>query len=74
MTKEELAGMMYDSLNKKIKTLPDEVLVFAAVTEENAIGRVRHSPMLPQCWVFKRWSFVAGLSEMQTERRGRIAS
>ena len=28
MTKEELAGMMYDSLNNKIKNLPDEVTVY----------------------------------------------
>src|SRR4051812_40779125 len=39
MTKEELAGMMYDSLNKKIKTLPDEVLVYPAHGPGSACGK-----------------------------------
>src|ERR1051325_1442573 len=39
MTKEELAGMMYNSLNKKIKTLPDEVLVYPAHGPGSACGK-----------------------------------
>jgi hydroxyacylglutathione hydrolase len=39
MTKEELAGMMYDSLNNKIKKLPDEVLVYPAHGPGSACGK-----------------------------------
>jgi len=39
MSKEQLAGMMYDSLNKKIKTLPDEVLVYPAHGPGSACGK-----------------------------------
>ena len=39
MSKEELAGMMYDSLNQKIKTLPDEVLVYPAHGPGSACGK-----------------------------------
>jgi hydroxyacylglutathione hydrolase len=39
MSKEELAGMMYDSLNKKIKILPDEVLVYPAHGPGSACGK-----------------------------------
>ena len=39
MAKEELAGMMYDSLNKKIKVLPDEVLVYPAHGPGSACGK-----------------------------------
>jgi len=39
MSKEELAGMMYDSLNNKIKTLPDEVLVYPAHGPGSACGK-----------------------------------
>src|SRR5436190_12428826 len=39
LTKEELAGMMFDSLNKKIKTLPDEVLVYPAHGPGSACGK-----------------------------------
>jgi hydroxyacylglutathione hydrolase len=39
MTKEELAGMMFESLNKKIKTLPDEVLVYPAHGPGSACGK-----------------------------------
>jgi hydroxyacylglutathione hydrolase len=39
MTKEELAGMMYDSLNKKIKVLPDNVLVYPAHGPGSSCGK-----------------------------------
>jgi glyoxylase-like metal-dependent hydrolase (beta-lactamase superfamily II)/rhodanese-related sulfurtransferase len=39
MTKEELAGMMYDSLNNKIKKLPDEVLVYPAHGPGSSCGK-----------------------------------
>jgi len=39
MSKEELGGMMFDSLNKKIKTLPDEVLVYPAHGPGSACGK-----------------------------------
>ncbi len=39
MTKEELASMMYDSLNSKIKTLPDEVIVYPAHGPGSACGK-----------------------------------
>jgi hydroxyacylglutathione hydrolase len=39
LTKEDLAGMMYDSLNKKIKPLSDEVLVYPAHGPGSACGK-----------------------------------
>lgn len=39
MTKEELAGMMYDSLQNKIKTLPDNVTVYPAHGPGSACGK-----------------------------------
>lgn len=39
MTKEELAGMMYESLNTKIKTLPDEVIVYPAHGPGSSCGK-----------------------------------
>lgn len=39
MTKEELAGMMYDSLNTKIKGLPDDVTVYPAHGPGSACGK-----------------------------------
>ena len=39
MTSEELASMMYDSLNKKIKTLPDSVTVYPAHGPGSACGK-----------------------------------
>ncbi len=39
MSKEELAGMMYDSLNTKIKALPDEVIVYPAHGPGSACGK-----------------------------------
>jgi glyoxylase-like metal-dependent hydrolase (beta-lactamase superfamily II)/rhodanese-related sulfurtransferase len=39
MSKEELAGMMYDSLNNKIKTLPDDVIVYPAHGPGSACGK-----------------------------------
>jgi hydroxyacylglutathione hydrolase len=39
MTKEELASMMYDSLNTKIKTLGDEVIVYPAHGPGSACGK-----------------------------------
>jgi hydroxyacylglutathione hydrolase len=39
MTKEELAGMLYDSLNTKIKTLPDDVIVYPAHGAGSACGK-----------------------------------
>lgn len=39
MTKEELAEMMYNSLNTKIKTLPDEVIVYPAHGPGSSCGK-----------------------------------
>ena len=39
LTKEELAGMMYDSLNNKLKTLPDEVIVYPAHGPGSSCGK-----------------------------------
>jgi len=39
LSKEELAGMMYDSLNSKIKTLPDHVIVYPAHGPGSACGK-----------------------------------
>lgn len=39
MTKEELAGMLYESLNNKIKPLPDEVIVYPAHGPGSACGK-----------------------------------
>jgi len=39
MTKEELAGMMYESLNNKIKTLEDHVLVYPAHGPGSSCGK-----------------------------------
>ena len=39
MSREELASMMYDSLNNKIKTLPDEVIVYPAHGPGSACGK-----------------------------------
>lgn len=39
MTKEELAGMMYDSLNNKLKPLPDDLTVYPAHGPGSACGK-----------------------------------
>src|SRR5688572_29192191 len=39
MTSDELASMMYDSLTKKIKTLPDDVIVYPAHGPGSACGK-----------------------------------
>lgn len=39
MSKEELAGMMYDSLNNKIKTIADDVIVYPAHGPGSACGK-----------------------------------
>lgn len=39
MTREELASMMYDSLNKKIKTLPDSVILYPAHGPGSSCGK-----------------------------------
>ncbi len=39
MTREELASMMYDSLNKKIKTLPDNVTLYPAHGPGSSCGK-----------------------------------
>jgi hydroxyacylglutathione hydrolase len=39
MTREELASMLYDSLNTKIKTLPDDVIVYPAHGPGSACGK-----------------------------------
>lgn len=39
MTREELASMMYDSLNNKIKTLPNDVIVYPAHGPGSACGK-----------------------------------
>lgn len=39
LTKEELAGYMYDSLNNKIKSLPDQVIVYPAHGPGSSCGK-----------------------------------
>jgi glyoxylase-like metal-dependent hydrolase (beta-lactamase superfamily II)/rhodanese-related sulfurtransferase len=39
MTSSELASLMYDSLNKKIKTLPDDVIVYPAHGAGSSCGK-----------------------------------
>lgn len=39
LSKEDLAGMMYDSLNQKIKALPDSVIVYPAHGPGSACGK-----------------------------------
>ena len=39
MSKEDLASLLYDSLNNKIKTLPDEVIVYPAHGPGSACGK-----------------------------------
>ncbi|NSL89652.1 MBL fold metallo-hydrolase [Chitinophaga sp. Mgbs1] len=39
LTKEELAGYLYDSLNNRIKTLPDNVIVYPAHGPGSACGK-----------------------------------
>lgn len=39
MSSEDLAGMMYDSLTSKIKTLPDDVIVYPAHGPGSACGK-----------------------------------
>jgi len=39
VTQEELAGLLYDSLRKKIMTLPDEVIVYPAHGAGSACGK-----------------------------------
>lgn len=39
MSREELASLMYDSLNKKIKVLPDHVIVYPAHGPGSACGK-----------------------------------
>ncbi|MBL6447005.1 MBL fold metallo-hydrolase [Fulvivirga sp. 29W222] len=39
MSKEELAGMMYDSLNSKIKNLADDVIIYPAHGAGSACGK-----------------------------------
>lgn len=39
LSKEELAGMLFDSLNNKIKTLPDHVIVYPAHGPGSACGK-----------------------------------
>jgi glyoxylase-like metal-dependent hydrolase (beta-lactamase superfamily II)/rhodanese-related sulfurtransferase len=39
MTQEELAGMMYDSLNSKLKSIPDDVIVYPAHGPGSACGK-----------------------------------
>jgi glyoxylase-like metal-dependent hydrolase (beta-lactamase superfamily II)/rhodanese-related sulfurtransferase len=39
MSRDELAGLLYDSLNNRIKTLPDEVIVYPAHGPGSACGK-----------------------------------
>lgn len=39
LTQEDLAGLLYDSLNTKIKTLPDDVIVYPAHGAGSACGK-----------------------------------
>jgi hydroxyacylglutathione hydrolase len=39
LTQEDLAGMLYDSLNNRLKTLPDEVIVYPAHGAGSSCGK-----------------------------------
>jgi hydroxyacylglutathione hydrolase len=65
MTSDQLASMMYDSLTKKIKTLPDHVIVYPAHGPGSAcgknIGKETHSTIGDQ----KKFNYA--LQEMSRE-------
>jgi len=39
LTKEDLAGLLYDSLREKVMTLPDDVIVYPAHGAGSACGK-----------------------------------
>jgi hydroxyacylglutathione hydrolase len=66
MTREELASMMYDSLNKKIKTLPDDVIVYPAHGPGSACGKNIGKETFSTIGEQKRFNYA--LKEMTREQ------
>jgi len=60
MTKEELAGMMYDSLNNKIKNLPEEVIVYPAHGPGSACGKSMGKETWSTIGIQKRTNYALG--------------
>jgi hydroxyacylglutathione hydrolase len=65
MSREELASMMYDSLNKKIKVLPDEVIVYPAHGPGSACGKNIGKETFSTIGEQKRFNYA--LQEMSRE-------
>eukprot|EP00118_Oscarella_pearsei_P022403 m.259122 g.259122 ORF g.259122 m.259122 type:complete len:200 (+) comp40415_c1_seq21:1390-1989(+) len=53
-TSEEMAGLMFDSLNRKLKTLPDEVKVFPAHGAGSPCGKSLSSALFSTIGVEKK--------------------
>ncbi|MEZ5013882.1 MAG: rhodanese-like domain-containing protein [Chitinophagales bacterium] len=66
MTKEELASRMYDSLNNKIKTLPDEVIVYPAHGPGSACGKSMGKETFSTIGIQKKTNYA--LQEMTREQ------
>lgn len=65
MSREELASMMYDSLNKKIKVLPDDVIVYPAHGPGSACGKNIGKETFSTIGEQKRFNYA--LQEMSRE-------
>jgi hydroxyacylglutathione hydrolase len=65
MTREQLASMMYDSLNSKIKTLPDDVIVYPAHGPGSACGKNIGKETLSTIGEQKKFNYA--LKEMSRE-------
>lgn len=65
MSSETLASMMYDSLNKKLKTLPDEVIVYPAHGPGSACGKNIGKETVSTIGEQKRFNYA--LQEMTRE-------
>lgn len=64
-SKEEMAGWMYDSLNKKIKTLADDVIVYPAHGPGSACGKNLGKETFSTIGVQKKLNYA--LQEMSKE-------
>ncbi len=65
MTKEELASKMYDSLNNKIKTLADDVIVYPAHGPGSACGKSMGKETFSTIGIQKKTNYA--LQEMSRE-------
>ena len=65
MTKEELASKMYDSLNNKIKTLSDDVIVYPAHGPGSACGKSMGKETFSTIGIQKKTNYA--LQEMTRE-------